>query len=179
MGKVILHVIMSLDGFMADKHDSVDWSFQYGAPSNLVDEVKDSAGAIVLGKRTYDGSIANGHPPYGGSLKVPLFVVTSKAHDSVQYKDLTFSFVTEGVEQAVTQAKAAAGDKNVILLGGSIYQQCLKAGLIDEIVIHLVPLLLSEGVEVFKHLGESPIKLKRIDAKIAEQMTDMRFKVVK
>ena len=179
MAKTILHVIMSLDGFMANKQDSVDWSFQYGAPSSMVDEVKDSAGAIVLGRRTYDGSIANGHPPYGGSLKVPLFVVTPEAHDPVEYEDLTFSFITEGVEEAVTQAKAAAGEKNVILLGGSIYQQCLKAGLVDEIVVHMAPLLLCEGVRVFDHLGESPIKLERIDAKIAEQLTDMRFRVVK
>jgi dihydrofolate reductase len=179
MTKVILHVIMSLDGFMATAHDKIDWSFQYGAPSTMAGEVRNAAGAIVLGERTFDVSMATSQPPYGGAVKVPLFVVTHKARSPQVYEDLTFTFVTDGVERAVERAKVAAGNRNVVILGGSIYQQSLTAGLVDEIVVHVVPILLGDGVRVFDKLGTTPIKLERIDAKIAGQLTDMRFKVVK
>lgn len=179
MAKVILHVVMSLDGFMATAHDEINWSLQYGVASTMVDEVKDAAGAIVLGQRTFDVSMATNEPPYGGTVKVPLFVVTHKAHEPKAYKDLTFTFIADGIEQAIQQAKAAAGDKDVIILGGSIYQQCLVAGLVDEIVVHLAPILLCDGVRAFNKLGTKPIKLERIEAKIADQLTDMRFRVIK
>jgi dihydrofolate reductase len=87
-------------------------------------------------------------------VKVPLFVFTHEAQNAVTKDGLRFAFVTEGVESAVRQAKAAAGDKNVSILGASVDQQCLKLNLGDEIVIHLVPILLGAGVRLFDHLGD-------------------------
>jgi dihydrofolate reductase len=79
-------------------------------------------------------------------------VITKEAQDVATIGGLTFTFVTEGVESAVQQAKVAAGDKNVSILGASIDQQCLKAHLADEIVIHLAPILLGECIRLFDHL---------------------------
>jgi len=147
MGKVILHVTMSLDGFMAGPHDEMDWVFAYdGGDLRMAQDVMSSTGAVVLGKHTYDVSVANDHMPYGGMLKIPQFVVTREAHEPTEHQGLPFTFVTEGIEKAVVLAKEAAGDKNVSLLGASIDQQCLAAGLVDEIVIHMAPILLCEGI---------------------------------
>lgn len=183
MGKVILHATMSLDGFIAGPNDEMDWVFEYWAQSpdkaGMGDEVMDQMGAVVLGKRTYDISVATNHMPYGGTIKVPQFVVTHDAHEPVTQDGLTFTFVTDGIESAVTQAKAAAGDKNVSLLGASIDQQCIQAGLVDEFVIHLAPILLNKGIRLFDKLGAERIKLEKIAVGETAQITDLRFRVVK
>jgi dihydrofolate reductase len=87
--------------------------------------------------------------------------------------------VTEGVGHAVERAKTAAGKKNVSLLGASIDQQCLKSGLADEIVIHLVPILLDEGIRLFDHLGVKQTVLERTEIDSTTSRTSLRFRVVK
>ncbi len=161
VGKIVLHVTMSLNGFIAGLNDEMDWVFKYGGPEEVVDEVIKTTGAVVLGKRTFEVSLKQNQLPYGGAVKVPQFVVTHEARDTATIGGLMFTFVTEGVERAVELAKTAAGDRNVSLLGASIDQQCLKIGLADEIVIHLVPILLSEGIRLFDHLGTESIELEK------------------
>ncbi len=178
MGKVILHATMSLDGFIAGSNDEMDWVFKHGGPDEMVHETMRTTGSVVLGKRTFDRSVKQNQLPYGGTVKVPQFVVTHEARDAVTLGGLTFTFVTEGVEYAVELAKTAAGDKNVSLLGASIDQQCLRIGLADEIVIHLAPILLGDGIRLFDYLGVEPIELERTKVVASTGITSLRFRVV-
>jgi len=90
-----------------------------------------------------------------------------------------FTFVTDGVESAIRQAKQAAGDKHVAVSSANIMQQCLKAGLLDEIHIDLVPVLLGAGVRLFDDLGAAPIALERTRVIEAPGVTHLFFRVVK
>jgi len=178
VGKVILHATMSLDGFIAGPNDEMDWVFRYGGPDEIVHEAINTTGSVVLGKRTFESTVRQNQLPYGGTVKVPQFVVTHEARDAVTIGGLTFTFVTEGVECAVEMAKTAAGDKNVSLLGASIDQQCLRIGLADEILIHLAPILLGDGIRLFDHLGIEPIELERTKMVASTGITSIRFRVV-
>ncbi len=177
MAKVFIHAAVSLDGFMAGPHDEVDWSFRWGA-DKMAEQATGEVGAVVLGNRGFrEGTMTEDRLPYGG-MKVQQFVVTHEARDPLTIAGLTFTFVADGLERTVELAKAAAGGKNVALLGASIDQQCLKAGLVDEIVIHVCPILLNEGIRLFDHLG-SEINLERIEVVSTAQLTSLRFRVVK
>ncbi len=180
MAKVIIHVTMSLDGFIARPDDSIDWSFQFGT-DRMVEEIMGEIGAVVMGNRGFgQGEVYFGEDslPYGGMVRVPQFVVTHHPRDPVTLGPLTFTFVGS-VEAAIGQARAAAGEKSVTLLGASIDQQALRAGLVDEILIHLVPILLGEGIRLFEHLGSEPIELERTEIVATAGITSMRFRVVR
>jgi dihydrofolate reductase len=93
--------------------------------------------------------------------------------------DPKISFTSDGIEHAVAAAQAAAGDKDVGIFGGSLSRQCLEAGLLDEIVLHVAPVLLGGGVQLFAAEGGGRIELERVSVGEAEQLTDLRFRVVK
>src|SRR3712207_2375499 len=133
-------------------------------------------GAFVTGRRTFD--ITNG---WGGipPLGVPSFVVTHAVPQEWVYEGSPFTFVTEGVESAVEQAKAVAGEKDVAVGAASIAQQCLRAGLLDEVHVDLVPVLLGDGVRLFEHLGTTPIELESTRVIEAPDVTHLTFRVVK
>jgi dihydrofolate reductase len=146
------------------------------ASAELLREAHSKMGAFVTGRRTFD--IANGwggRPPLG----VPTFVVTHTVPQEWVYEGSPFTFVTEGVESAVEQAKAVAGDKNVAVGNASIVQQCIRAGLLDEIHVDLVPVLLGDGVRLFDHLGTGPIELERTEVTEGARVTHLTFRVVK
>jgi dihydrofolate reductase len=170
---------MSLDGFIS-KPDEMDiaWMFKYDGDDEMAKRIMGEIGAVVLGNKGFSqGTMSDDSLPYGG-MKVPQFVVTHHAREPVTIGPLTFTFVTGGVEQAVELAKEAAGDKRVALLGASIPQQCLKAGLVDEIVMSLAPVLLGDGISLFDRLG-SEYELKREEVVTAGQVTSLRFSVVR
>jgi dihydrofolate reductase len=179
MGKVIIHFVMSLDGYIS-KPVGMDyaWMFRYGSDEDeMALRTMNEIGAVVMGNKGFrDGTMSEDALPYGGK-PMPQFVVTHHAREPVTIGPLTFTFVTGGVEPAITLAKAAAGDKAVVLLSASIAQQALQAGLVDELVIHLVPLLLGEGMLLFDHLGQE-IELRREEVLTSSQETSMRFSVV-
>lgn len=183
MATVFIHIVMSLDGFIA-KPDEMDteWMFRYGDSENDSDEmatrIMGALGAVVLGNKDFRlGTVTADRLPYGG-LPVPQFVVTHHERAPLSIGPLTFTFVSEGIEQAIRLAKEAAGDRRVALLGASISQQCLKAGLVDEIVIHLVPLLLGDGLSLFGRLG-AEYELVREEVILSGQVTSLRFRVVR
>jgi len=165
MGLVTTAHSMSLDGFIADadyRGDRLQKWLQGGdTPSRLNPRFKMSAesalffdegvgrcGAVISGRRTYDVSNAwGGNGPMG---PLPLFVVTHSPPDSVPDGPVPYTFVTDGIESAVEQARGAAAGQDVVLMGASMVQQCLRAGLLDEIVINLVPVLLGDGVRLFE-----------------------------
>jgi dihydrofolate reductase len=178
MGKVIIHATMTLDGYIARPDDTIDWAFKFGA-DEMVDEIMREIGAVVMGNRGFrEGTMDESTLPYGGMLKVPQFVVTHEVREPVTIGGLSFTFIDD-IEQAVEQARAAAGEKSVTLLGASIDQQCLRAGLVDETMIHLVPVLLDEGVRLFDHLGTGEIELERTEIVATAGVTSFRFCVVK
>jgi dihydrofolate reductase len=204
MGKVAVGLSMSLDGFIAGPNDGPGqplgeggerlfaWysggETEYRLPgtemvfsvspqsAELLREAHGAMGAFVTGRRTFD--ITNG---WGGSppLGVPAFVVTHTVPQEWVYEGSPFTFVTDGVESAVERAKAVAGDKDVAVGAASIAQQCLQAGLLDEIHIDLVPVLLGDGVRLFDHLGTGPIELQRTRVIEAPDVTHLTFRVVK
>jgi len=93
---------------------------------------------------------------------------------------LTFTFVSEGLERALAQAKAAAGDKDVTVVGGaSAVQECLRRGLADELHIDIMPVLLGEGLRLFDHLSDQAITLEKIKVLETDIRTNLRFRVVK
>ncbi len=204
MGKVATGLTMSLDGFIAGPNDGpenplgeggmrlFDWyssgDTEYRLPgtamvfrvspasADLLREAHGTMGAFVTGRRTLD--IANG---WGGSppLGVPSFVVTHTVPQEWVYEGSPFTFVTDGVESAIQQARAVAGDKTVAVGAASLAQQCLKLGLLDEIQIHLVPVLLGEGVRLFDHLGGEPIELESTRVIETAGVTHLTFRVLK
>jgi dihydrofolate reductase len=144
--------------------------------AELLREAHSNMGASVTGRRTFD--IANG---WGGKppLSVPTFVVTHTVPLKWVYEGSPFTFVTDGVESAVERAKAVAGDKDVAVGAASLAQQCLKLGLLDEIQIHLVPVLLGGGVRLFDHLGDGQVELESTRVIETPGVTHLTFRVVR
>jgi len=173
MAKVIIHSTVTLDGFMARPNDEIDWAFKYSV-DEMVTGIMAEIGAVVMGN---GGEITEDGLPYGGEIKVPQFVVTHHPRDPVTVGGLRFTFV-DSIEKAVMLAREGAGEKSVMLLSGSIDQQCLNAGLVDEIVIHLAPVLIGEGIRLFDKLKTGDIELERIEVVATGGITSLRFRVI-
>jgi dihydrofolate reductase len=197
MSKVSANMSMSLDGFISGPNDSVEhlhewlyglasWREQHGQTggeenkdAEVLEEAFKNTGAVVMGRRLFD--IAE--VPWGDNppFHTPVFVVTHRERKKV-VKDggTTFTFVTDGIESALRQAKAAAGGKDVSIGGGAnVIQQYLRAGLLDEIQIHLAPVLLGDGRRLFDQTGPTPITLERTRVIASSGITHLRFRVVK
>lgn len=179
MAKVIIHATVTLDGFMADVDGGVDW--MNGFPSAPGDEdviarITKELGAIVGGANKTQ-TIDNGEVPYGGMLKVPVYLMTHSTHEPIEKDDVTYTFIVDDITQAVESAKKAAGDKWVSLLGGSISRQCLELGLVDEIQLHVVPILLGKGISLFAGLSKR-IKLERVATSAFASETHLRYRVL-
>jgi len=136
-------------------------------------------GAVVMGRRMFD----EGEEPWGDNppFRMPVFVVTHEARDTlVKEGGTTFTFVTAGIESALEQAKAAAGEKNVNIAGGAgTVRQFIKAGLLDELEIHLAPLLFGEGIRLFDNMGPEHIELEPMRVVASPKVTHLRYRVVK
>ncbi|MFY9782622.1 MAG: dihydrofolate reductase family protein [Acidimicrobiales bacterium] len=174
MAKVVAAMTMSLDGFVAHLDDGVEHLFDWyengevliewpgndmvskvsTASAGYLQELIECTGALVVGRRVFDYTNGwGGHHPFG----VPVYVITHTTPDGWPRDDAQFTFVNDGVETAVAMAREVAGEKSVGLAGPNIIQQCLNAGLVDELRIELVPVLLGEGVRLFDHLDSSPM----------------------
>jgi dihydrofolate reductase len=196
MSKVVAIMSMSLDGYVADADDGVmevfdwyfsgdveipmpvagsDFTFRVSPPSadhlrGLMTEI----GAMLTGRRTFEK--ANGwdgqHP-----WDVPAFVVTHQVPDGWPRPGSTVNFVTDGLESAVAQAKAAAGSKSVGVHGARTIQELLDAGLLDEIHVDLAALLLGGGVRLFDNLAKAPVVLGNPAVIAGEGVTHLRYPV--
>lgn len=183
MAKVIAGTTMSLDGFINDSEGSVSRLYpdlDALRETELLQEEIRTTGAAVMGRHAYD--MAEGDLT-GYEFQVPIFVLTHAVPAQAakgQNEKLTITFVTDGIESAIAQAKAAAGDKDVMIIGGAnIAQQCLRAGLVDELRIGIVPVLLGEGLRFFEHLNNMQIELEKTRILESPGRTDMVFQVVK
>ncbi|MEU5878776.1 dihydrofolate reductase family protein [Spirillospora sp. NPDC047279] len=185
MAKVIANMSVSLDGFVADASDGVTevftWHTQGDVPirmpdgsespsrvskasSDFLSEMWAGCGALIAGRRTFDLSGGwNGEPPLG----LHTFVVSHSIPEGWPRPGTPITFVTEGgVEAAVAQAKAHAGDRIVAVSGADVTQQCLNAGLLDELSIELTPVLLGSGVRYLDKLAGTPVWLE--DPRVVE-----------
>jgi dihydrofolate reductase len=177
---VICHHTMSLDGYVAGPDDSIDWAFAFGEPTSLADETMERIGAIVAGRRWYDLAVErwNGVDGiYHGAYQGPVFVLTHRA--PTESASPRISFVSDGIEAAVATAQAAAGDKDVGIFGPTLSRQCLQAGLLDEIVIHLAPVLLGGGIRLYGGEGDGQVDLQRLSLGEGRQLTDLHFRVMR
>lgn len=186
MGSVFLDISMSLDGFIAGREDDVeslhDWilDFKTGIfkKSEVLSELFERTGAIVAGRRVYEiASGWGGNHPIGG---VPVYVLSHDIPENVPQGGTAFTFVSEGIEVAIRKAKVSAGDKDVYVLGGAtVAQQCLKASLLDEIHVHIAPVLLTEGIRLFDHIGSEYIQLETIGILESHGTTHIRYRINK
>ena len=183
MSKVIVGTTMSLDGFINDRHGDVGRLYPdleaLRQTEWLQEEIR-TTGAVVMGRHAYD--MAQGDLT-GYEFQVPIFVVTHHVPDQAakgENEKLRLHYITNGLERAIQQAKAAAVEKNVMVIGGaSIAQQCIRAGLVDEIKVGIVPVLLGDGLRFFEHLDVEPIELERTGAIESVDRIDLTFRVVK
>jgi dihydrofolate reductase len=165
---------MSLDGFSAGPNVGMDngmgdggerlheWQFREGVRPRVLEELFGSnTGAVVVGRRTFD----LGEKPWGDNppFHRPVFVVTHRPKATVTKEGgTTYTFVTGGVEHAIDQARTTAGDRDVVVLGGAtIIQQCIRAGLVDELRLHLAHILLGAGTSFFAGLDPTTVALER------------------
>jgi dihydrofolate reductase len=203
MGKVFFDITTSLDGFVAGPNDSLklplgeggerlhEWVFglaswrephgleggETGLDSEVLAEATKNVGATILGRRMFD--LAQGwgdNPPF----HMPVFVLTHRASDPLMKEGgTTFTFVTNGIESALEQARAAAGDKDVAIAGGAnTIQQYLSAGLVDEFQLHVAPLLLGGGVRLFDR-APADITLESTRVPESPKVAHLKFRVVK
>jgi dihydrofolate reductase len=144
--------------------------------AEVLRETRRTTGALVTGRRTFDltNGWGGGHP-----LGVPVFVLTHTDPQEWVYEGSPFTFVTEGLERTLEQAKAVAGDKDVGVIGASLVQQCIRAELLDKIHVDLVPVLLGDGVRLFDHLGTEPIDLECTGMIEGAGVTHLTFRIVK
>ena len=179
MGIARFGMTMSLDGFVADRNGDARMLYpdlDELRNTEVLQEQIETTGAVVMGRRTYD--MAKGDWT-GYEFQVPIFVLTHRV-PATPAKGLTFTFVTDGVESVMRQAHAAAGDKDVTVVGGpNTGQQLLRAGLLDEIQISIMSILLGEGLRLFERLGPEAIHLERVKVIESPIRTDIRFRVVK
>jgi dihydrofolate reductase len=205
MGKVYADMGMSLDGYVAGPNagphnalgdggmllhrwvfDLESWRERQSLPGGrtnqddeIVKEKNARNGAFVMGRRMFDeGEVGWPDPP---PFRAPVFVLTHHAREPwVRQGGTTFTFVTDGIESAVEQAKAAAGDKDVQIAGGAnVVQQCVKAGLLDELQIHLAPVLLGDGIRLFERIGPEDVELEGTRVIDSPRVTHLGFRVVK
>jgi dihydrofolate reductase len=201
MAKVSVGLAVSVDGYVAGPNDSIphplgeggealfEWYFNGDTPSRYTPGLKMSklsadffdagvapVAAVLTGRRTYD--ISNG---WGGDSPVPgtaLFILTHQAPAELPRTSVPHTFVTDGIQSAVDQAKAVAGEGTVSLAGSQAVQQCLQAGLLDQFWISVVPVLLGGGVRLFDHIGRS-IRLEPMDVVQAPGVTHLGYRVIK
>ncbi len=192
MGSVVLDISMSLDGFVTALNVSPDeplgddgqqlheWTTDSDRSRELIARMVEGPGAYIAGRRTYDTSL----PWWGadgptGPARVPLFVLSHSEPEDVPAGGV-YQFVTDGIESALRQAREVAGDRYVHVMGGAdIAQQFIKAGLVDEIAIHLVPVLFGSGTRLFDHLGEAHIQLETAEVMQTPTAVHLRFRVQK
>jgi dihydrofolate reductase len=158
-GKVCLHFAMSLDGYVAGPGHSMD--FLSGATSRpgLIQEYIDSTGAVLAGRDGFDSAIGDSRP-YGGAWQGPIFVLTHHPDDARPAPHITF--LSCPVEEAVRIGLEAARGKNLEVFSPTIGRQLLQLGLVDEIDVHLAPVLLGDGIRLYDSPGGAPVHLERV-----------------
>jgi dihydrofolate reductase/catechol 2,3-dioxygenase-like lactoylglutathione lyase family enzyme len=188
MGAVEVDISMSVDGLitgpneqdagLGDGGELLHAWFQQDpdGPQLLDDALFATSGAVITSRKVFDGTGGWGED---GFYQMPVFVLTHRPHDVVVKGRTVFTFVTEGIEQAVALARAAAGEKKVHIMGGaSVIQQALQAGLVDSVHLHIAPMVLGAGTRLFDNLTD-PIELERTEVVESQFGTHLRFRLIR
>jgi dihydrofolate reductase len=186
MGRVLWHVTMSVDGFIAGPDHDMDWVFEQAAPPEASTDVVPRVGAILCGRHTYDVGQRDAGKGSGeafeGEWSGPEFVLTTHppadpptGSGGSGGSAGSRTFLSGDIETAVSTAMAAAGDGDLLVLGADVALQCLEAGLVDELLVHLAPLLLGDGVRLYGGPGRERVDLELIEA----TGTVLRYRVVR
>jgi dihydrofolate reductase len=171
---------MSLDGFIAGPDDAMDWVFTYDEPGNpIVGEIIESTGALLVGRNTYDAGQKAGQPKeateaFGGAWTGPQFVLT---HRPPAEPDPAVIFLSGDITEAVATAREAAAGRNVVVLGGLLGRELLEAGLMDDIIVLVAPILLGDGVRLFGSPPAGPVPLELVTATQVGQITNLHYRV--
>lgn len=180
MATTFIHATVTLDGFMADTEGGVGWMSGFPvAPEDeaVVQRVMDRIGAVVGGANRAR-TVEDGEEPYGGTLRVPVYLMTHTEREPIEKNGTTYTFVVDDIARAVGTATEVAGDRWVSLLGGSIGRQCLRLGLVDEIHLDVVPLLLGDGIPLFAGLGQR-VDLERLETSGFAGEAHLRYRVLR
>lgn len=174
---------VSLDGFINDRDGSVDRLYLDLAEIRNRDLLQESTrftGVVVMGRHAYD---TGGGDFTDYEFQVPIFAITREVPQRVakgESDKLSFSFVIDGFESAIEEARAATGDKDVTVMGGeNAAQQCIRAKLVDEIQIEVMPVLPGGGLRLFEHLADEQIELGKLKVMETSAVTPLKFRVVK
>ncbi|MGH3472810.1 MAG: dihydrofolate reductase family protein [Nocardioidaceae bacterium] len=191
MALVICDMSVSLDGYVTGPNDSRenpfgdgagmlhDWMFSAATDDDraILQELLDGVGAIVTGRKSFEKNEGDGGWGDGGPVgDTPCFVVTH--HKPATTHPPLYTFVTDGVVSAIEQAKTVAGGKVVGLHGATVMQQAIPLGLVDEIRVHVIPVLLGGGTRLFSTL-DSAIGLERTNVQVTPAATHMGFRVMR
>lgn len=186
MGKVMAGMTMSLDGFINDRNGnagSLSPDFEELLNTTSFKEMIVNTGAVIMGRHTYEMADPFTWVNDGYEFQVPLFILTHTPPEKFPKGNdkLTLTFVSDGIESAIAQAKKAAGGKMVQVIGGAdTIQQCLNSGLCDELGVDVMPILLGKGLRLFENIDTDKITLERIKVEETTPMrTSIMFKVTK
>ncbi len=205
MATVVIDLTMSLDGFIAGPGDGMehplglrngeqifDWYMSGDQPSKdsdffmpagsnrkIVDEMFEQVGAMITGRRTYD--ITHGWKGYHPVNGIPVFILTHEPPPAAEVPQgkTKITFITDGIARAVEQAGKVVGNKKIAVGGASAAQQCLQAGLADELLVHVAPVILGDGLRLFANTGDNPIKLESTRVIEGPGITHLSYRVVK
>jgi dihydrofolate reductase len=174
-GKVVVNRSMSLDGFIAGPGDAMDWIFDFVAPDEFP-EIAAATGAMLIGRRTWEvGARMEAEQPGSADYPFsgPMFVLT---HSPPEPPDPNVTYLTGDIGEAVATALEAAGGKNLEILGADVAGQCLRRGLVDEILVCVMPVLLGDGIR-FSPPGLPRIDLEPVSSTRSRDVTILRFHV--
>jgi dihydrofolate reductase len=182
-GKVVVNRSMSLDGFIAGPGDAMDWIFDFMAPDEFP-EIAAATGAMLVGRRTDEvGDRMDANKERGATssdesypFTGPTFVLTHRPPDPPAPE---VTYLTGDIGEAVATALEAAGGKNLEILGADVAGQCLQRGLVDEILIYVLPVLLGDGIRFYSSPGLARIDLEPLDSTRSGAVTILRFRVRK
>jgi dihydrofolate reductase len=186
MAVIEANISMSVDGYVTgpdlDEHPGLGaggealhtWVWTEDGRS-LLAETFGASGAVVTSRRVYDAT--NGWEHEDGFFGMPVFVVTHRPHEPVTRGATTFTFITDGIAATIKAAADVAGDRRVHLMGGAgIIQQALRAGLVDQLSLHVAPVLLGAGTPLFAHLG-GPVALTPLEPRHTAEATHLTYLV--
>jgi riboflavin biosynthesis pyrimidine reductase len=181
VAKLLYSATMSLDGYIAGPRGDMSWLTEHLGSNPTVDELIPRIGALLVGNRTFRGDdprrgTTKEGKPFGGGWDGPQFVLTHRALPDNPAPGITFVGDLGG---GVAAAKAAAGEKYVNILGASVGRQCLDAGVLDEILVCIAPVLLGDGVRLFDCPGGANVKLERLSVTHVPHATNLWFRVVR
>ena len=179
MARVLYSAAMSLDGYIAGPGGDMTWLARHFGPDPDAEELASGAGALLVGARTYRGDDPNAgtdaEGAFGGTWSGPTIVVTHHP-DAAPPPDVTF---VGTVEEGLDRARAAAGDRDVHILGADLARQCLALGAVDEVAVSVVPEMIGDGVRLFHEAGGMSVQLERTRLTGLPHTTTLWYRVVR